>query len=84
MANVTRGFAAVQLLAAEVLSVAITDQLHLHILVPNPPIFFMCKQIKAVDTCNYIQFLAELNTFGKHRYSNLAADETWVGCGALL
>jgi hypothetical protein len=68
MVNVAGGFAAVQLLAVEVLSDAITDQLHLHLLVPNPPIFFMCIHNKAEDTCNYIQFLAELNTFGEPRY----------------
>jgi hypothetical protein len=42
MANVTGGCAAVLLLAAEMLSNANTDQLHLHLLVPKPPIFFMC------------------------------------------
>jgi len=42
MTNVTGGWAAVLLLAAEVLSNVVTDQPRLHLLVPKPPIFFMC------------------------------------------
>jgi phosphatidylethanolamine-binding protein (PEBP) family uncharacterized protein len=68
MVNVTGGFVVMQLLAVEVLSDAITGQLYLHLLVPNLPIFFMCIHNKAEDTCNYIQLLAELNTFGEPRY----------------
>jgi hypothetical protein len=53
MANVTGGCAAVLLLAADMLSNAITDQLHLHLLVLKPPVIFVCiKKLKTVDTCN--------------------------------
>jgi len=42
MANVTGGCAAVLLLAADILSNAATEQLHLRLLVLKSPIFFMC------------------------------------------
>jgi len=49
MANVTGGCAAVLLLAAETLSNASTEQLHLHLLVPKLPIFFMCIKSDKIE-----------------------------------
>lgn len=46
------------LLAAEMLPNAVTEQLHLHLLVPKPPIFFMCKKIK---DCGYMQLNTTLD-----------------------